>query len=425
MRDLLITFLILGSLPLIIWRPYIGILVWSWISYMNPHRQAWGFAYDMPFAQIVAITLMIALVVNPQKLRLPWNGTIAIWLLFLSWMGLTTMVAIHPSWAMTQFTTVVKIQLVTFLTLLLINTQQRIQQLLWVIVVSIGFYSFKGGIFTLMTGGAFRVYGPAGSNISENNALALATLIVVPLMVYLYQIHSRNKWMRYGLGSAIFFSVISAIGSQSRGALIALLAVGVFFWWRSQSKIITGIGAVFLAGVILMVMPESWSERMNSITNYEEDASAMGRIHAWQYSMAIANDRLTGGGFNSWSADTYAIYAPQSQLRVVAHSIYFSVIADHGWPGFVMFASILFLTWRRLSRLHSAGDPPGDEFRPALLARMLQVSMVAYLSGGMFLSLSYFDLPWHIIAITVLLSELYDPKQPAVSRRRPGDPQEP
>jgi probable O-glycosylation ligase (exosortase A-associated) len=387
---------------------------------MNPHRQAWGFAYDMPFAQIVAITLMVALVINPQKLRLPWNGTIAIWILFLLWMGLTTAVALHPAWAMVQFTNVVKIQVVTFLTLLLINTQERIQQLIWVIVVSIGFYSVKGGIFTLMTGGAFRVYGPAGSNISENNALALATLIVVPLMVYLYQIHKANKWMRYGLGVSIFFSVISAIGSQSRGALIALLAVGMFFWWRSQSKLVTGIGAVLLAGIIVVVMPESWKERMNSITNYEEDASAMGRIHAWQYSMAIASDRITGGGFNSWSADTYAIYAPQSKLRVVAHSIYFSVIADHGWPGFVLFASILFLTWRRLSRLHRAGDPPDDPFRPALLARMLQVSMVAYLSGGLFLSLSYFDLPWHIIAIAVLVSELYGDKKPAVTRGPQG-----
>lgn len=55
MRDILVTALILGSLPFILRRPYIGILVWAWVSYMNPHRLTWVFAYDLPFAQIVGV----------------------------------------------------------------------------------------------------------------------------------------------------------------------------------------------------------------------------------------------------------------------------------------------------------------------------------------------------------------------------------
>lgn len=55
-----------------------------------------------------------------------------------------------------------------------------------------------------------------------------------------------------------------------------------------------------------------------------------------------------------------------------------------------------------------------DGAEPLLLARMLQVSLVAYLSGGAFLSLSYFDLPWHLIAVALLLGGLY-PKTAAAS----------
>lgn len=40
------------------------------------------------------------------------------------------------------------------------------------------------------------------------------------------------------------------------------------------------------------------------------------------------------------------------------------------------------------------------------LSRMIQVSFVAYASGGAFLSLAYFDLPWHLLAIVVLLDRL-------------------
>ena len=39
----------------------------------------------------------------------------------------------------------------------------------------------KGGAFTLLTAGQFRVYGPPGSIIGDNNQIALALLMVLPL----------------------------------------------------------------------------------------------------------------------------------------------------------------------------------------------------------------------------------------------------
>lgn len=418
-RDLVLIIAVAAVIPMIFWRPYIGILAWSWISYMNPHRLTYGIAYSMPFAQIVAITLFLSLLFNREKLKLPWSGLLLLWLLYIFWMVITSQMAIYPHLATSFLSNVLKIQFITWLTLVLINNRERLTQLLWVIVASIGFYSVKGGFFTLMTAGAHRVYGPAGSNIAENNALALATLMIVPIMIYLREVAVRSVWAKRVMAGAIFLSIVSAVGSQSRGALIAIVAVGGFYWWRSRSKMVSGIAMLVLAGIVLAVMPDSWHDRMSSITNYQQDKSAMGRIHAWQYAIGVANDRLTGGGFSSWSERTYNRYAPQSEERVVAHSIYFSVLADHGWLGLILFGSILFLVWRRLSRIHAAGDPPGDDFKSASLARMLQVSLVAYCSGGAFLSLSYFDLPWHIFAITIILSTL---QSTAASKR--GDPAE-
>ena len=42
MRDIIVTLIVLGSLPLIFKRPYIGAVMWIWISVMNPHAQGWG-----------------------------------------------------------------------------------------------------------------------------------------------------------------------------------------------------------------------------------------------------------------------------------------------------------------------------------------------------------------------------------------------
>ncbi len=402
MRDILVTLLVFGSLPFILRNAYVGILVWSWLSYMNPHRLGWGFAYSMPFAQIVAIVLFVAIIFSSEKKRLPMDGVVVVWILFILWMLVTTVFAFYPDSAQVMLSKVLKIQLVTFLTLILMTDQRRINLLIWVIAMSIGFFSVKGGVFTILTGGGFRVWGPPGSYIEENNGLAVATLMIIPLIVYLYRI-SEKKWQRYGLAFAGVMSLASAVGSQSRGALLAMVAVAGFFWLKTKSKLVSGIGIVIIALIGWFVMPQSWHDRMGSIQNYQEDSSAMSRINSWQYSINVANDRLTGGGFNSWTRETFAIYAPNPESVFVAHSIYFSVLGEHGWPGLLLFLLVLGLTWRSLSRvIRQTNNIEGSQEN--ILARMLQVSLIAYMAGGAFLSLSYFDLSWHLIAISVLLA---------------------
>jgi probable O-glycosylation ligase (exosortase A-associated) len=180
----------------------------------------------------------------------------------------------------------------------------------------------------------------------------------------------------------------------------------------------SGMAILLLGALLFTFMPESWHERMDSIYTYQEDESAMQRINSWQYSINVANDRLTGGGLQSWSQSMFAVYAPHPEWVFVAHSIYFSVLADHGWLGLIMFLLILGLTWRRLSVLiKRTKDEQNASFN--LLARMMQVSLVAYMTGGIFLSLSYFDLPWHLIAIAMLLPQFLNKLEEGVSEGNP------
>ena len=41
-------------------------------------------------------------------------------------------------------------------------------------------------------------------------------------------------------------------------------------------------------------MPAEWHGRMESIQNYQEDGSAMGRINAWTAAINISKDRFPG-----------------------------------------------------------------------------------------------------------------------------------
>ncbi len=289
--------------------------------------------------------------------------------------------------------------------MLLMKDFQKLNQLIWVIVFSIGFYSVKGGLFTIMSGGGFAVYGPDGSDIFENNALAVAVLMIIPLMVYLNKF-PPHPWVKKIMPVCIALSLVSVIGSQSRGAFLAIGAVGVFFWWKTKNKAATAVIFVVFAVFASMFMPQSWQDRMGGIGEYKQDSSSMERLDAWQYSFNVASARLTGGGFNSWTMENYARYGVPVNEPFAAHSIYFSVLGDSGWPGLILFLTILLLIWRQLASVISVTEDNPEHADYNFLARMLQISMLAFMAGGAFLSLAYFDLAWHIMAITIVLTQL-------------------
>lgn len=410
MRDILVTIIVAVGCFHTLRKPYIGILLWSWLSYMNPHRLSYGFAYDTPFAQITAIILLLSMIFSNEMRRPPFNTLTATWGAFILVMALSTIFAYFPDSAFDQYKKIIKIQFVTFLTLSLIIDIKKLNHLIWVIVLSIGFFSIKGGVFTLLTGGAYRVWGPPTSFIEDNNTLAIAVLMTIPLMVYLYQI-SNHKLIKLGLAAGAVLSLFTVIGSQSRGAFVAILAVGFSYWLKSQHKLITGVIVVFLGVGLLAFAPETWITRMESMQSYQTDASALGRLNAWIYAYNVANDNLLGAGLDSWNIRTFMIYAPNPTDVHAAHSIYFSVLADHGWIGLFLFVLVFYLAWKQLKHvIKQTNDTP--EFRDMnMLARKLQVSFIAYFVGGAFLSLAYFDLPWHMVSFAVILARILDERR--------------
>lgn len=431
MRDLLVTAIIFGSLPFILTRPWLGLLMWAWVSFMNPHRLAWSYAVDMPFVMFIAAVTLVALFISKEARRPPRDVFVILWALFITWTVVTTVFALEPFAARAQLSKTLKIQLFILILMMLAYSRARIEMLVWVIVVSVGFFSVKGGIFTLVTGGGSHVYGPPGGFIQDNNALATATLMVIPLMNYL-RLQAQNVWIQRALLGAMVISVASALGSQSRGALVAGIALLVFFWLKSKHKAVSAISLMLLIPPLILSMPQSWVDRMSTITSgqadssqmedagrstapiasrdwlgfWPSDSSALGRVNAWNYAINVANARPTGAGFESWGITTFQRYAPIPERVHAAHSIYFSVLADHGWIGLILFVSILFITWKNARWIIRQQALRPDLAWARDLARMIQLSMISYCVGGAFLSLSYYDLPWALFATVALTRSL-------------------
>jgi len=402
MRDIFVMAVVFGYLPSVLSKPWVGIYLWSWLGYMNPHRLAWGFAYNFPFAYIVALTVAIGLFFSKEPKKIPWTRESKLLLILIIWMLVTTIFAFYPAQAWVQMEKVVKIQVMVFITMILITTRERINTLVWIIALSLGFYGVKGGIFTILHGGTYRVWGPAGSFIGGNNEIALALIMIIPLMRYL-QIQTSHHWVRIGLGVAMLLTAVSVIGSQSRGALLGALAMGFFLWLKSRNKLFTGLTIAVAVLMVAMIMPKQWYERMDTIKTYDQDQSAMGRINAWTMAFNLAKDRpLVGGGFETFKDDIFAVYAPDPGNVHDAHSIYFEMLGEHGFVGLFIFLALGMVTWRTASGVIRRARQHPDDRWVADLAAMCQVSMIGYAVSGAFLGLSYFDLYYHLIALIVV-----------------------
>jgi probable O-glycosylation ligase (exosortase A-associated) len=414
MRDLLILLLFSVGAIACLKRPYYGALLWVWIGLMNPHRLSWSYAYSLPLAQIAVVVTLLSMVLHPREIRWPGGGPLYMLILLTLWMGVTTLAAILLEPSIERYLFILKVIFMTLVIGLVVQTREEIVGLIWVIVASMSFYGIKGGIFTVLSGGGDRVWGPPDSVIEGNNELAVALVMIVPLLFHLSRhldiglpaylaSEPRKQMIRVALIVAMVLCGIAALGSQSRGALLAVTAMLMSMWWRSDRKVPILAAMVLVIPIVLSMLPDSWYSRMGTIGAYEEDASAMGRINAWTMAYNIAKDRITGAGFATAAPEIYAQYAPNPSFVIVAHSIYFQVLGEHGFVGLAIYLTMWLMTYLMAGRVaRQASTAAGLEWAAAL-AGMVKVSLLGFAVGGAFLSLAYWDMPFYLMVVVVVL----------------------
>ncbi len=404
MRDVIVTLAILSSLPYIWLKPHIGIYMWSMISYLNPHRLTWGFAYNFPFAAIIAGMTIVSLLCTKEKKSLPWTPITVVWLIMVVWFSITTMFAMVPEGAMVEWNRFVKIQLFAFFTVMLCQSKARIDGLIAVIALSIGFYGFKGAIFTVLTGGQWSVVGPTDSFIEGNNEIGFAMVVVLPLVVYLRS-QVKKRLFKVALAILIVSMLISILATYSRGALISISVIACYFVLRHKNRIRLLIGLAIFAFAALNFLPDQWMDRMNTIDNYDEDESMGGRFNSWYFAYNLALDHpLMGGGFRVFDPSIYYRYAPDPDDFHDAHSIYFEVLGEQGFVGLALFLLLGLLSFLKTISIRRATKGVESLKWAYDLGLLLQVCLIGFATGGAALGVAYFDLLYHIIGLVVLTS---------------------
>jgi probable O-glycosylation ligase (exosortase A-associated) len=231
------------------------------------------------------------------------------------------------------------------------------------------------------------------------------------------QLQVSSRWAKVGLLISMLLCVTAVVGTQSRGALLALVAMTLMLLFRGgRHKLLLSATIIVVGGALITFMPTTWDARMSTITNYEEDSSAMGRINAWWMAWHLASDRPLGGGFDIYNAPTFARYAPVPGDVHAAHSIYFQVLGEHGFVGLGLFLLLWITVWRSATWLRRTGRARRGAEWASDLGSMCQVSLVGYAVGGAFLSLAYFDLPYNLLVLVVVARRCVEREGLAVAK---------
>ena len=395
MRDIVVLIFLIGCIIAAMRVPWHGVLALAVFSYMNPHAFAWGFVRSLPAFQILFLVVAFTTLLTKDRQPLPKDWRIPAFITLWIYFFFTTTQAYFPEIAWGRFWLITKIYLPFLFTLILINTREKLFYLIVTIGVSIGFLGLKGGIFSALTGFAHRVYGPPGTQFAENNAFAVAVLIAIPLLLLWYK-ETKNKLFKYGILGAIPFLFASSLSSWSRGALLTMGVLGLMLLWHSKRKWL--ILPLMVLGMALAVqyLPEEWFGRMHTIETFEEDQSAMGRIEVWidGWKHTLAHP-ITGAGFEGW------MYVTKRDW----HSSYVEMFSEHGFIAFAIWMSLILGTLYSLTTLpKKVKGIVGMEW-VANYCYSVRMSLICYMVGTAFLGLSYWDLLYHLIFISVLIKQ--------------------
>lgn len=410
MRDLALFGLLLVALGYTLARPWLGVLMLAVISFMSPQVFTYGFMRTAPIYFVAFGVAAVAFLFARERRPLPADWRVPVFYLLWFWYLVTTLHSEVPQYAWIKLIEVSKIYLPLIFTLVLITNRERLLALLITIACSIGLVAFKGGLFAVAKGFSHRVWGPDGTMYGGNNEFAIATLMVIPLLL-LWQRETTSPRVRLALMGVIPLCFASALCSWSRGALLAMTALVTLLILHSQRKWLAApliaVGAVLAVGVL----PEEWFGRMQTLETYDEDASAMGRIDTWVdgINYALANP-ITGAGFDGWLVVS----------RRDWHSTYVEAVAEHGFVGAGLWAALLFGSILSLTRLAALGRQNPAVAWVTHWAYMLRASLVAYAVGGLFLGITYWDLFYQLVFCAVLMRAIAHEELAAAGTAKPG-----
>jgi probable O-glycosylation ligase (exosortase A-associated) len=432
MRDLAFMTIVLFMMAYAVRCLHTGTMLWAWIALCAPQQYMYGFVGTLPLDKIAVGVTFISVFIDQTK-RKPYIDThILLVGLFVLQGAISYSVGLsNLDRSYDLLDKMLKIYALCFVMTMAGRGRVQIHAMVIIICLGMGIHGALEGLKYIASAGGHKVMAP--SSIGDNNYLAMATVMVLPLLVYLFR-YSEARLIRFCFLGAALACFAGVVATGSRGGLIGLGVLGVFLVLQSRRKLLTLLAVTVLGGGLLALAPSQWTERMHTISTASQDDSFMSRVSSWKLNTIVALERpLVGGGYDAlenWAVfDIYkpkfhmlddVISSPEPTIAFAAHSIYFETLGDLGFPGFFLFMAILFTGFRNLGRILRATRGNESLLWAHDLAVLFRLSLIVFMVCGALLSAAYFELLYIMLTQVSVLRRHLEETAAATARPQPS-----
>ncbi len=266
-----------------------------------------------------------------------------------------------------------------------------------------------------------------GSVLGDPNDLALVLLFPFSFSLSIVMTKGFPKKVRF-LGFIVAVAIFMAIiATQSRGGLLGIVSgVFIFAWRRVQSKTLL----VFVTGILgfaLMIFAGIGGRKSGGAAEEGLDASAQGRLFAWEAAFFMAVDNpFSGVGLNNFFFN-YFYYSPHwDGLNHAVHSTWFGVLGETGFVGLCVFLMMTFCVYRAAQKNVGIVMNASKNYAPQVqcICCGLHSGIVAFCVSGTFLTQGFTWPIYILLALSASLSNfiyLCESKEPLILSKKPKE----
>ncbi len=413
LRSLLIVAILIPGIIAAVRSRFAGLLLYIWFALFRPQEWLWIDMTSLRLSLVIGILFVVPCFLTGVFPTL--SNPISVGTLLLLGASLLSQVySVRPdlSWIWVDFFT--RLIIVCLLLVTLTNTRRRFLIVMAVVALSVAFHAAKAGLQSLLVGGVRFADGLSGAYI-DNNGYALATVMIIPLVIATAQNVDR-AWLRRGLYAAVPLCIMTVISTFSRAGFLGLCAATVVFVALQRRRMLAffGLALVVAIGLVAAPIPLGYFDRVQTIETYREvgEDSALSRLHFWRVAVDMAVDRPFGVGLRNFDQayDAYDFLQGRYGHNRSVHSSHLEVLAEMGFFGFAVYLMIMVLSVRALLRVRARARlpdlPPEARHFYFTTANALMASLAGFIVAGAFIALALNDLLWFTLALVIALDRL-------------------
>ena len=425
MRDLAFLGFLFALIGLGFRRPFLFVLVYAYVDIVSPQRLTYWLLNAVPVSLIAFMLAFIGWAATDDKRGLTLAPRQVLLFVLLIYCGVTTSTADFPLEALAKWDWVWKALIFAIFLPLTLRTKLRIEALALFMVLCAASVIIVGGIKTLASGGGYGVLNlivSQNNGLYEGSTLSAVAVSIIPVILWLAKygtVYPPDWRVRVFAGALIFACLLIPIGTQARTGLVCIGVLGVLMLRHTKRRMLyLGLVAAGLA-IAIPNLPDSYTQRMDTIKGYKADSSASTRIAVWQWTIDYARDHPFGGGFDAYRGNQLRIDKTSTegsggqtdvtksveydQARAY-HSAYFEMLGEQGYPGLLIWLSIHLGGLFSMERLRARTKKIAAAEWVSGLAGALFQAHVIYLVGALFIGIAFQPFVFMLIGLQIGLA---------------------